>query len=226
MLGQPMAMLIPRSSASSFTGQLPAGATATDLVLTVTQMLRKKGVVDKFVEFTGSGIAALSLPDRATIANMAPEYGATMASSDRRRDPHLSAIHRAQRRSRRARRALRQGEPPVARPGRAAALRRHPVARPRKRRAVARRPGPAAGPRADQDVASRLAPRGQRHPRRQLQRRRRRDRHLVKRGRPRRAGNLGATRPVTTDHGAFDLGHGSVVIAAITSCTNTSNRQC
>jgi hypothetical protein len=67
----------PRWSASS-SGKLPVGATATDLVLTVTQLLRKKGVVDKFVEFYGDGIAALSLPDRATIANMAPEYGATM----------------------------------------------------------------------------------------------------------------------------------------------------
>src|SRR5205814_1050908 len=58
-------------------GQLPEGATATDLVLTVTEMLRRKGVVGKFVEFYGPGIAALSLADRATIANMAPEYGAT-----------------------------------------------------------------------------------------------------------------------------------------------------
>src|SRR5689334_13125432 len=78
MLGQPMAMLIPDVVGFELTGRLPADATATDLVLTVTQMLRKKGVVDKFVEFTGEGVAALSLPDRATIANMAPEYGATM----------------------------------------------------------------------------------------------------------------------------------------------------
>src|SRR5512142_46051 len=78
MLGQPMAMLIPEVVGFELTGQLPPGATATDLVLTVTQMLRKRGVVAKFVEFTGSGIGALSLPDRATIANMAPEYGATM----------------------------------------------------------------------------------------------------------------------------------------------------
>src|SRR6185295_16399636 len=78
MLGQPMVMLIPEVVGFELTGKLPAGATATDLVLTVTQMLRKKGVVDKFVEFTGDGLAALSLPDRATIANMAPEYGATM----------------------------------------------------------------------------------------------------------------------------------------------------
>src|SRR3954468_14221443 len=78
MLGQPMAMLIPEVVGFELTGKLPAGATATDLVLTVTQMLRQRGVVDKFVEFHGTGIAALSLPDRATIANMAPEYGATM----------------------------------------------------------------------------------------------------------------------------------------------------
>src|SRR5512142_520828 len=78
MLGQPMAMLIPEVVGVELTGRLPAGATATDVVLTVTQLLRKKGVVDKFVEFTGAGLAELSLPDRATIANMAPEYGATM----------------------------------------------------------------------------------------------------------------------------------------------------
>src|SRR4029079_18261174 len=78
MLGQPMSMLIPEVVGFELTGQLPPGSTATDLVLTVTEMLRKKGVVDKFVEFYGAGIGALSLPDRATIANMAPEYGATM----------------------------------------------------------------------------------------------------------------------------------------------------
>jgi aconitate hydratase A / 2-methylisocitrate dehydratase len=77
MLGQPISMLIPQVVGFKLHGQLPAGATATDLVLTVTQMLRKKGVVGKFVEFFGPGIAALTLADRATIANMAPEYGAT-----------------------------------------------------------------------------------------------------------------------------------------------------
>ncbi len=77
MLGQPVSMLIPQVVGFRLKGQLPDGATATDLVLTVTQMLRKKGVVGKFVEFFGAGIAALSLADRATIANMAPEYGAT-----------------------------------------------------------------------------------------------------------------------------------------------------
>jgi aconitate hydratase len=78
MLGEPIAMLLPQVVGFKLTGKLPAGATATDLVLTVTQMLRAKGVVDKFVEFHGPGLDHLPLPDRATIANMAPEYGATI----------------------------------------------------------------------------------------------------------------------------------------------------
>ena len=77
MLGQPVSMLIPEVIGFKLTGKLPEGATATDLVLTITQMLRKKGVVGKFVEFYGAGLATLSLEDEATIANMAPEYGAT-----------------------------------------------------------------------------------------------------------------------------------------------------
>ena len=77
MLGQPVSMLIPQVVGFRLSGALPEGATATDLVLTVTQMLRKKGVVGKFVEFFGPGLAQLPLADRATIANMAPEYGAT-----------------------------------------------------------------------------------------------------------------------------------------------------
>ena len=77
MLGQPVSMLIPEVIGFKLNGQLKEGTTATDLVLTVTQMLRKKGVVNKFVEFYGSGLNHLSLADRATIANMAPEYGAT-----------------------------------------------------------------------------------------------------------------------------------------------------
>ncbi|MBV9301889.1 MAG: aconitate hydratase AcnA [Acidobacteriaceae bacterium] len=78
MLGQPISMLLPQVVGFKITGKLAEGATATDLVLTVTQMLRKKGVVGKFVEFYGSGVSALSLADRATISNMAPEYGATI----------------------------------------------------------------------------------------------------------------------------------------------------
>jgi len=77
MLGQPISMLIPEVVGFEVKGKLPEGTTATDLVLTVTQMLRKKGVVGKFVEFYGEGLKNLSLADRATIANMAPEYGAT-----------------------------------------------------------------------------------------------------------------------------------------------------
>jgi len=77
MLGQPVSMLLPQVVGFKLSGKLPEGATATDLVLRVTEMLRKKGVVGKFVEFFGPGLAALPLADRATIANMAPEYGAT-----------------------------------------------------------------------------------------------------------------------------------------------------
>jgi len=78
LLGQPVSMLIPHVVGFKLKGRLPEGATATDLVLTATQMLRKKGVVGKFVEFHGDGVAELSLADRATLANMAPEYGATI----------------------------------------------------------------------------------------------------------------------------------------------------
>jgi aconitate hydratase len=79
MLGQPMSMLIPQVIGFELDGQLPEGATATDLVLTVTEMLRKHGVVGKFVEFFGSGLAGLPLADRATIGNMSPEFGSTCA---------------------------------------------------------------------------------------------------------------------------------------------------
>ena len=78
MLGQPVSMLIPEVVGFKLHGKLPPGATATDLVLTVTELLRKKKVVGKFVEFYGAGLSSLSLADRATIGNMAPEYGATM----------------------------------------------------------------------------------------------------------------------------------------------------
>jgi len=79
MLGQPVTMLIPQVIGFKLVGSLPAGTTATDLVLTVTEMLRKKGVVDKFVEFFGDGLKGLPLADRATIANMSPEFGSTCA---------------------------------------------------------------------------------------------------------------------------------------------------
>ncbi|WEH39028.1 MULTISPECIES: aconitate hydratase AcnA [unclassified Streptomyces] len=79
MLGQPVSMLIPRVVGFKLTGELPAGTTATDLVLTITEMLRKHGVVGKFVEFYGEGVSATSLANRATIGNMSPEFGSTAA---------------------------------------------------------------------------------------------------------------------------------------------------
>ncbi len=78
MLGQPIYMLIPEVVGFKLTGSLPEGATATDLVLVITQMLRNKGVVGRFVEYFGPGLSSMTLPDRATVANMAPEYGSTM----------------------------------------------------------------------------------------------------------------------------------------------------
>src|SRR5690606_37707369 len=78
MLGQPLYFVMPEVIGFKLTGKLAEGSTATDLALTVTEMLRKKGVVGKFVEFFGPGLSNISLPDRATVANMAPEYGATI----------------------------------------------------------------------------------------------------------------------------------------------------
>src|SRR5690606_21532301 len=79
MLGQPISMLIPRVVGFKLTGSLPEGATATDLVLTITERLRQHRVVGKFVEFYGPGVAAVPLANRATIGNMSPEYGSTIA---------------------------------------------------------------------------------------------------------------------------------------------------
>ena len=100
MLGQPLYMLMPEVVGFELTGQLPPGATATDLVLTVTQILRKEGVVDKFVEFFGPGVSNMKLADRATIGNMAPEYGATMGFfPDRRRDARTTCAAPAARKA-------------------------------------------------------------------------------------------------------------------------------
>jgi aconitate hydratase len=224
MLGQPMAMLIPDVVGFELTGQLPAGATATDLVLTVTQMLRKKGVVDKFVEFTGSGIAALSLPDRATIANMAPEYGATMGffpvddetlaylRFTGRSDDHVQLVERYTKENllwhdpaARLRFVdmltldLSTVEPSIAGPARPQD--RVPLKTSRRawRRAVCGILGDKSG--ADAAAIDTWSSEGG---------------HAA-------PGNLATARPVTTPHGSFELGHGAVVIAAITSCTNTSN---
>ena len=120
MLGQPVTMLIPQVIGFKLTGSLQPGATATDLVLTVTEMLRKKGVVDKFVEFFGDGLANLPLADRATIANMAPEYGSTCGifPIDDETIRYLELSGRPQR-AHRARARLREGAGHVARAGRA-----------------------------------------------------------------------------------------------------------
>ena len=80
MLGQPITMLIPHVIGFKLTGRLKEGATATDLVLTVTEMLREKGVVGKFVEFFGDGLADMPLADRATLGNMSPEFGSTLCN--------------------------------------------------------------------------------------------------------------------------------------------------
>ena len=148
MLGQPVSMLIPRVVGFKLTGDLPEGATATDLVLTITEMLRKHGVVGKFVEFYGPGVSALPLANRATIGNMSPEFGSTIAIFPiDERDRRLPAPHRPLRGAARARRGVRQGAGPLARPGRRAALLREARARPLHRRPVARRPEASAGPR-------------------------------------------------------------------------------
>ena len=116
MLGEPLSMLVPQVVGFRLTGALPEGATATDLVLTVTEILRKTGVVGKFVEYFGPGLAALSLADRATLGNMSPEYGATCGffPVDDATLEYLRLTGRP-RRARRARRGLLQGEHALAR---------------------------------------------------------------------------------------------------------------
>ncbi len=222
MLGQPMAMLIPDVFGFELTGKLPPGSTATDLVLTVTQMLRKQGVVDKFVEFYGTGLASLSLPDRATIANMAPEYGATMGffpvdaetlaylRFTGRADDHVQLVERYCKENMlwhdphaKLRFAgtlsldLATVEPSIAGPARPQD--RVPVKS--ARRAWRKGVGGLVG---DQFGADTKGVEG-----------------WVEGGPA--PGTLGSQKQVTTDKGTFGVGHGAVVIAAITSCTNTSN---
>ena len=147
MLGQPVSMLIPRVVGFKLTGDLPEGATATDLVLTITEMLRKHGVVGKFVEFYGPGVvgAAAGQPGH----HRQHEPGVRLhhrGLPDRRGDDQVPQAHRPHRGAARAGRGLRQGAGPLARPGRRAALLREARARPGDRRPVARRPEAPAGP--------------------------------------------------------------------------------
>ncbi|MCR6643126.1 MAG: aconitate hydratase AcnA [Terricaulis sp.] len=200
MLGQSISMLIPEVIGFRLSGKLPEGATATDLVLTVTQMLRKKGVVGKFVEFYGPGLDAMSVEDRATIANMAPEYGATCGffPVDQKTIDYLTATGRD--------------------PARVALVEAYS-----KANGLWRGEEPEFTDTLElslADVRPSLA--GPKRPQ---------DRVLlgdlsdgftkVMSDEFRKGGELNKRAPVAD--ASHDIGHGDVVIAAITSCTNTSN---
>ena len=261
MLGQPVYLLLPDVVGVHLHGQLREGVTATDLVLRITELLRQAGVVGKLVEFHGDGAASLSVPDRATLGNMAPEYGATVGLlSGRRADLPLSARHRPQQRARRDRAPLLSGPGAVRDAGpRSVRLHERPRPGPRQRRALGRRSQAPAGPhparRAQAAVprAARVSRRlreaaGGSGPRRfgAVRRRhaaaarwrrsvRRRDsptgsatntsaltesEMMNNRPTPNRTGEVGSAPERI---GVVEVGHGEVVIAAITSCTNTSN---
>ncbi len=209
MLGQPVSMLVPEVLGVKLTGSLPGGATATDLVLTITERLRKHGVVGKFVEFYGPGLEHLSIADRATLSNMCPEYGATIAVFPiDRTDARLPAADRARRAAHRAGRGVCEGAGAVldVRRGRGR-LRRADRGRSGIHRAVPGRAAPAAGSR-DAQPGGRVV----------------RRRAGEDDGRPGEGGQADAGR---TRRGAAGRGGrwitGRSVIAAITSCTNTSN---
>jgi aconitate hydratase len=204
LLGQPIIMLIPEVIGFKLHGKLPEGATATDLVLTVVQMLRKKGVVEKFVEFYGSGLSTLSLADRATIGNMAPEYGATIgyfpidAETFRYlqltgRDPELIKLVEAY--------AKEQGMFRTdASPD--------PIFTDTLELDLGSVVPSLAGPRRPQDRVPLTE-----------------SKKAFKEAMPSlmKSGDAAKTVAVQMNGDKFQLAHGSVVIAAITSCTNTSN---
>jgi aconitate hydratase len=205
MLGQPIAMLIPDVIGFRLHGKLREGVTATDLVLTVTQMLRKKGVVGKFVEFYGPGLNELPLADRATIGNMAPEYGATCGffPVDEVTLEYMRLSGREEHRINlvrdylKAQGMFREADSP------------DPVFSDTLELDLATVVPSLAGPKRPQDrvALSDTAPAF---------------------GRDLAAGTMGvpgdkADLRVPVEGADYDLGHGDVVIAAITSCTNTSN---
>jgi aconitate hydratase len=197
MLGQPVSMLIPRVVGFQLTGSLPEGSTATDLVLTVTEMLRRHGVVGKFVEFYGEGVAAVPLANRATIGNMSPEYGSTCAifPIDDETLRYLELTGRsAERIALVEAYAKEQGlwHDPSHQPGYSERLSLD----------LSTVVPSLAGPARPQDRV-------------RLDEAQKKYRAVAPPSRP---------TPVTLDDGtSFDLDHGHVVIAAITSCTNTSN---
>ena len=210
MLGQPVTMLIPQVIGFRLNGKLRPGATATDLVLTVTEMLRKKGVVDKFVEFFGDGLANLPLADRATIANMAPEYGSTCGifPIDEETIRYLELSGRPRERIDLVSR-LREG------PGHVAQQRRRSLpTTPTCWSSISARSSPASPARAVRRIACRC-----RMPRASTRRTARR----LSEERAARTPAPRASRTATLDGKTFELKDGAVLIAAITSCTNTSN---
>ncbi len=236
MLGRSMPMLIPDVVGVRLTGRLRPGATATDLVLTVTQLLRKKGVVGKFVEYCGPGLASLSVADRATLANMSPEYGATIGffpidsqtldylRLTGRADEHLRLIEAYAK----DQGLFRTGSSP------------DPIFSDLLELELATVEPSLAGPRRPQDRVSLSGAKGEF--RRELTREVRNHEPLdpkvlerfIAEGGPIRPeshhplrdseiGELARKVEVQSEDGKFTLGHGSLVIAAITSCTNTSN---
>jgi len=210
MLGQPLYMVMPQVVGFRLAGALRDGVTATDLVLTVTQMLRKRGVVDKFVEFYGPGLSSMSLPDRATIANMAPEYGATMGffPVDAETLRYLERTGRGE--------AARLVEAYCKEQG---LFRSDATADPEFSDSLSLDLGDVepslAGPKRPQD---RVALREMKPSfRRAL------TAPVKERGYGLAEAEVARTAEVGSNGDRSTLGHGAVVIAAITSCTNTSN---
>jgi aconitate hydratase len=208
MLGQPVSMLIPQVVGVKLTGALPEGSTATDLVLTVTEMLRKRGVVGKFVEYFGDGLAHLPLADRATIANMSPEYGATCGIF-----PVDAETLRYLRFTGRSEAQVKLVEAYFKEQGLF-----HAPGAPEARYTevlhldLASVVPSLAGPTRPQDRVKLTESKASFHS--SL------EKMLAKSPKP----SASDSRvPVTLDGKQAELGHGSVVIAAITSCTNTSN---
>ncbi len=209
MLGQPVTMLIPQVIGFRLRGALPAGATATDLVLTVTEMLRKKGVVDKFVEFFGDGLAGLPLADRATIANMSPEFGSTCAifPIDEETTRYLALTGRSD-----GQIALVESYARTQGLWRTAGMREAGYSDVLELDLATVEPS-LAGPRRPQDrVPLRTSKAAYRA-------------SVAKLTEERRTTNASATgrAEVVLDGARHTLSDGAVLIAAITSCTNTSN---
>jgi aconitate hydratase len=211
MLGQPIDMLAPDVVGFKLYGEPVEGITATDVVLTVTQMLRQKGVVDKFVEFYGTGLASLSLPDRATIANMAPEYGATVGyfPVDDETLRYLRLTGRSQQQVERVERYFKEQ-----------GLFR-----------TAETPDPLYTDSLELDLST-VVPSlaGPKRPQDRVPLRDMRRTFLTAltapvkdRGYELPATDLGKKVTIGTNGSRSEIGHGAVVIAAITSCTNTSN---